>query len=68
MIFRRSGGSFLADREWLAEHFGLSQETIRKRLTPVSTDPETGRALYDVDADTEATLRAVKPRRRTLRA
>jgi hypothetical protein len=62
VILRRSGGSYLVDREWLAAFYGISPETIRKHLEPVTY--EAGRALYDLDVNTEATLKAITPRRR----
>lgn len=62
MILRRSGGSYLVDREWLSAFYGISPETIRKHLEPVAY--EAGRALYDLDRNAEAALRAIAPRQR----
>lgn len=57
MIVRRSGGGYVADREWLTAFYGLSAETIRKRWEPVAYDPSTRAALYELDEEAIAEMK-----------
>jgi hypothetical protein len=55
-----AGGRALVDRQALACETGLSEVTIRMRLSATGYDRETGRALYDHDA-ARAALAGVVP-------
>lgn len=68
MITQWMGGQLLADREALAQLFGVSQRTIRRHCQPVDHEPQTGRprtvggrALYNAEAAAVA-LADVVPR------
>lgn len=61
MIVRWRGEVPLSDRAGVAGIFRVSERTVRRYCTPVDTDAQTRRALYDVLA-CEDVLAGVIPR------
>jgi hypothetical protein len=61
VILRWRDGRALGDRATVAGIYRLSERTVRRYCTPVDTDAQTRRALYDVLA-CEEQLAQVMPR------
>ena len=55
------GGSAQADRRLLAATYGVTEDTVRRKLTRAAVDPATGRALYDITSAADV-LSATKGR------